>query len=451
MSSLTIDAIRRCLDGDLPASVATCAPDGTPNVTWLSQVQHVDGQHVALSYQFFNKTRGNILANPFASVEVIDPVTGSMYQLALQYLRTETAGPLFENMKAKLAGIASYTGMQGVFRLLGADVYQVLAIQAVPGETLPEPARPSLLSATRACCERLAVGAEMAELLDRLLADLTRLLGIEYAKVMMFEGAAQKLYTVASHGYEFSGIGSEIPLGEGIIGIAARERTPIRITRFASDYVYSRAIQESSAAAGLKGALETRIPLPGLAAPHSQLAVPIVTEGSLLGVLFVESAEDLRFGYDEEDALATVAAQLGAKLQSLQQSGSVAEESTPGGTLVAPPSGSPAVVRHYAADGSVFIDDDYLIKGVAGAIFWKLLREYAAGRRSDFTNRELRLDPALRLPAMSENLEARLILLERRLAERCAFLRLEKTGRGRFHLAVRRPVKLVEMPSGGER
>jgi adenylate cyclase len=351
-------------------------------------------------------------------------------------------------MKAKLAGIASHTGMQGVFRLLGADIYHVLAIHAVPGALLPEAPRPSLLSATRACCEHVAAGSELAPILDQLLTDLHRFFGIEHVMVLMFDEAAQRLYTLASRGYDFSGVGAEIPLGEGVVGVAARERTPIRVTHFASDYIYSRAIQESSAAAGLPGSIETKISLPGLARPQSQLAVPIISGGRLLGALFAESGEEIRFGYDEEDALATVATHLGLALLALQQTTPTDESPNPG-NLASPPSGVPADIRHYAADQSVFIGDDYLIKGVAGAIFWKLMREYAAGRRSEFSNRELRLDPALHLPSLSENLEARLVLLERRLNDRCAFIRIEKTGRGRFRLVVRRPVRLVEIPGGG--
>ncbi|WP_306304584.1 pyridoxamine 5'-phosphate oxidase family protein, partial [Methylogaea oryzae] len=124
-----LDAIRDCLEGVIPGLMATCAPDGMPNVACLSQVEYVDGEHLALSYQFFNTTRGNILANPQARLIVTHPRTGARYRLLLRYLRTETEGALFERMKAKLAGIASHTGMSDVFRLLGSDVYRVLEIE----------------------------------------------------------------------------------------------------------------------------------------------------------------------------------------------------------------------------------------------------------------------------------------------------------------------------------
>jgi adenylate cyclase len=103
------------------------------------------------------------------------------------------------------------------------------------------------------------------------------------------------------------------------------------------------------------------------------------------------------------------------------------------------------VVRHYGENDSIFLDDDYLIKGVAGSIFWALVRDYAERGRVSFSNRELRLDRRIRLPDLSDNLEARLILLGRRLEERCACLRIAKTGRGRFELRVDRPLELVDI------
>ncbi|WP_217638719.1 hypothetical protein [Frateuria terrea] len=84
---------------------------------------------------------------------------------------------------------------------------------------------------------------------------------------------------------------------------------------------------------------------------------------------------------------------------------------------------------------------------MAGAILWTLLRDHAESGRTAFANRELRVDPRIRLPELSDNLEARLILLERRLVERDACVRLEKTGRGRFRLCVNRPLQLVEVPA----
>jgi adenylate cyclase len=441
---ISLATLRHVMEGAIPATIATCAPDGTPNVSFVSQVHYVDEEHVALSFQFFSKTRENVLANPRASVLALHPETGGVYRFELAYLRTETDGPLFESMKAKLAGIASHTGMSGVFRLLGADVYRVCDVERVPGREVAPPARPDLLPAVRRVVDRILPCTDLGALLDGFLSALEAELHVHHAMVLLADADGRQLYTVATRGYAHSGIGSEIAFGHGVIGAAAQARTPIRLMHAATEYSYGRTVRERAEARGMTDALSEEIPFPGLARSGSQLAVPIVAGTRLVGVLYVESSEERRFRYDDEDALVILADHLGLAVRLLQQ-GAERDDDSPAQALRMPqPAGAPLAIRHYPEQHSVFVDDDYLIKGVAGAILWKLLGAYAREGRTEFTNRELRLDPAIGLPELSENLEARLILLQRRLAERCAFLRLEKTGRGRLRLVVARPLRLLE-------
>jgi len=442
-SIIMLDTIRECFEGMVPAVLGTADLNGMPNASYLSQVQYMDREHVALSYQFFNKTRANILANPNARLTVINPHTGAQYSLALQYLRTETSGQLFETMKAKLAGLASHAGMANVFRLLGSDVFRVTEIVCVDRDVAPPPtpAR-NTLAALRVCSERLLACRDLAQLFDETMACLDEKMGISHAMLLLHDAQAGCLYTVASHGYEQSGVGSEIPLGQGVIGVAAREGTPIRISHMTSEYSYSRAIRQQAEDSGMVQALQTEIPFPGLAESRSQLAVPIQGCERLLGVLYVESPQDLRFSYDDEDALVTLCGQLAMAMHILQNV--PAPEPEPEPESAPDVQGAPLAVRHFADNDCIFFGNDYMIKGVAGAVLWALLQDFVAQGKTAFSNRELRLDQRVRLPDVSDNLEARLVLLARRLCEREAPVRIEKTGRGHFRLCVQRPLQLAE-------
>src|SRR5690606_31362895 len=112
--------------------ICTVAPDGTPNVTYLSVVHYVDEQHVALSRQFFKKTEQNTEQNPLAQLGLIEPDTGRQFLLDVIYERTETEGPLFERMRTKLDAVAAHEGMSNVFTLRGVDICRVLRCEMVP-------------------------------------------------------------------------------------------------------------------------------------------------------------------------------------------------------------------------------------------------------------------------------------------------------------------------------
>jgi adenylate cyclase len=304
-----------------------------------------------------------------------------------------------------------------------------------------------LLPALRAVSTQLSEERDLATLLESTLAALDSQFGITNAMVLLRDARADRLFTVASRGYERSGVGSEVALGQGIIGTAAQAGVPIRIGSMQAEALYSRAIREGLRAAGRLADLEAEIPLPGLAQPHSQMAVPIPIAGEVAGVLFVESTDAARFRYDDEDALVVLGRQLGLAIRLVTEQAETTDEATPAPAAPEKPQGSELKVRFFREQSTVFLDGEYLIKGVAGAIVWKLLREYAEHGRTSFTSRELRLDTSLGLPDLCDNLAARLILLERRLEERSAGISLSRTGRGRVELHVRRPLVLVEAQS----
>lgn len=444
MTELTLEAIRGCLEGMVPGAIATGDADGMPNVTYLSQAMYVDPTHIALSFQFFNKTRRNIQLNSRATLLLMDPVTAARYRLQVQYLHTETSGPLFESMRAKLAGIASHEGMVGIFVLRGADLYRVVAIEAVAGAELPPPPRTSTLPGLRAGVSELQQCGTLNALVDRLLHILQQRFAIEHALILMADTAAQKLFTVASCGYQESGVGAEVPYGVGVIGVAAEQRVPIRLMFAAAEYVYSRAIRDAAIQSGLAAHLEASIPLPGLPSPASQMAVPILHRERLLAVVCVESEQSCRFDYDFEDALVVLCAAFGQAACVLEQEGVTAHTAATASPPQTQKVGPPTQVQYFRKDHSVFIGQKYLIKGVAGAVLWRLLNHYQCDGRTTFSNRELRRDSELPLPDVGDNLEARLLLLARRLEEHCPFIQITRPGRGLIQLHIGRTLTLVE-------
>lgn len=443
--TVPLDHIPACFEGIIPSSICSCAKDGMPNTTFLSIVHRIDDHHVGLSFQFFNKTARNVRENPFVQVIVISPETAEQFRLDLRYERTDSAGPSFDRMKARLDAIASQTGMSHIFHLRGLDIYQVLDCRPVNSDFRGESGRKTGdLAQLDIFTERLAACADLDGLVSTALRELSELFGYDHAFVMVPDENNLGLYTIAAHGFDNSGVGSEAIIGKGILGTAAERRSPVRVTTLAREFAYSRAVRDRVPRRHEDSAVENEIALPGLADVRSILALPLVAFDELLGVLCLQSANPGRFMEADERLMQIVARHLAASMCILRFAAATTKEERPKEQAPAQSVAATSVIKHYKTDDSVFIDDAYLIKGVAGRILWKLLQVHVDTGRTLFTNREIRLDPKLRLPDVKDNLEARLILLRRRLENRCPFLRLMSSGRGQFYVEVSHRLTLEE-------
>jgi hypothetical protein len=180
-------------------------------------------------------------------------------------------------------------------------------------------------------------------------------------------------------------------------------------------------------------------------APHSPVVLPLRSLGQVVGMLLVGPPDHTSAPLVDEDALASIAVPLGLSLSLLapQRPTATASNSVSAPAPTLPSTPHPIEVRHHAATGSTFVNGRYLIRGVAGAILWKMVREAAHGGRHEFCNRELRLDPSLGLPDVVDNLETRLLLLRRRLLAHQAPLQIDKVGRGRVALRWQGHLQLI--------
>lgn len=462
MSTVPMSELYRCFQGVIPASVVTSDRSGIPNVTYVSQVFKVDDSHVALSCQFFNKTRRNLDENPLVAAEVFDALTLQAYRLHLKFLRSEKSGPLFDTMAMRIQAIASVTGMAGVFRLIAADVFQVLRVEKVDGfltET-PKSVQEGVsvdglrteLRGLHWISDQINRAEDLETLLDAVLGVLDAYFHFTHTMVLLLDDQCERLITIASRGYGESGVGAEVAIGEGLIGTVAKEKRVLRMTGLEASIRYGRAVRREAIAKNADRSIAPEIPLPGLPDAQSTLIIPLCVGDRLVGVLAAESRDPLGFGEWHEAYLEIIGNQIALGIDRIDERDDEEEEERPRPAIAAKDeprlpiaaAGERRTFTYYRNDDCIFVDGEYLVRNVPGKILWRLLTDYRETGRTEFTNRELRLDESLGLPPIKDNLESRLILLRTRLQEKCPEIAMVPVARGRFALKVDRTVELVE-------
>lgn len=435
-----------CFQGVLPAALATCSSAGAPALLDISQVHYLDKLHVAIARKFPHATFQNIRENPLASLELIHPLTRTEYRLKLRHQGTEISGPVFDALSARIAAVSTLTGTTGLFSLLGAEIFEVLEIQAV-GTTWSEDQVPENMASELQILEQVSElinrATSLEAMLNQVLATLYRGFGFAHSMLLVPDDSGENLVALVAHGYDERNLGAEIPLGTGVIGTVARTRRPMNIS-IAAELRAARAHRKFQAQNS--AVFEPERILPGLPEAASELALPLAIQDRLLGVLDFESTALCAFHPRHQTYLMLIANQLALAVDRFLREEQQHIEPTADlpAMLEDRPRASKRSFQFFTNDDCIFVDGEYLIRNIPAKILWKLLWAYRTEKRTQFSNRELRLDESLGLPALKDNLESRLILLKKRLAEKCPEIRLVSTARGRFTLEVNAELEMVE-------
>jgi adenylate cyclase len=396
---------------------------------------------VALSFQFFNKSRRNIAENPQALVIVPDPDTGQGWSLRLRYVRSETTGPLFERMALRIEAIASYCGLKGIFKLRAADVYEVLSIEPVAEETGVAagraPAHPrgppdpvftmtALQDLPAHQPRRLARGARgfdprgpRRELRLQALDDPGAGRGGRRAgddrDARLRGGRRRRRGPLRRRHRRPRGRGAQ---ADSHLGADARHALRARHAQGGARAGSGRPRPAHSAARASPN-------------PESQLGVPLLVRGELVGVLCLESEVPYRFHEEDKASIELLGSYLAIAIQNMQlqeraeqpPAGAPRVPDEPAGAAAGPgwtpPATRSSTTRRRVHPGGRRVPDSK----PAGADPVAAADGSRGDGRTEFTNRELRLDKSLNLPEWKDNLESRLLLLRRRLEQKCPDVR----------------------------
>src|SRR5205085_865247 len=149
----------------------------------------------------------NLAESPRASLHLTNPMTLAEYRSSITIEQTLRRGPVFERLRRDVSMIAALTGMQDVFRLVGADVFRVTRIDPVVVSQRAMPSPPPVEqmfaqdhASLGELCGRLSRCADLDTLVGVLVNGLDEVLGYDHSMLLLADENGGRLFTIASHG-----------------------------------------------------------------------------------------------------------------------------------------------------------------------------------------------------------------------------------------------------------
>ena len=137
----------------------------------------------------------------------------------------------------------------------------------------------------------------------------------KHSMILLLDGSESTLKVIATHGYKEEGIGAEVKIGVGVIGMVAKKKKLMRMANLGAQKQYMQAIKQQIQPSE-DTVVADEISLPGLKNAESQVAIPMLMEDELIGVFSVESDQVNIFDKSDEILIGILANQTASALEN---------------------------------------------------------------------------------------------------------------------------------------
>ena len=147
---------------------------------------------------------------------------------------------------------------------------------------------------------------DLRRIAETMLRLMFEIFSFEHSMILLLEEDNDTLKVLATHGYKDDGIGAEVKVGIGVIGMVAKKKKLMRMANLGMQRQYMQAIKVQAENQGMKLGQES-VELPGLKDGESQVAIPMLLENELVGVFSVESKKVNIFDKSDEYLIGIIA------------------------------------------------------------------------------------------------------------------------------------------------
>ena len=148
-----------------------------------------------------------------------------------------------------------------------------------------------------------------------MLVSMEEYFNFKHSMILLLDNTESVLKVIATHGYKDEGIGAEVNIGVGVIGMVAKKKKLMRMANLGAQKQYMQAIKQQIKPSK-DAAVDEEISLPGLKNAESQVAIPMLMEDELIGVFSVESDQVNIFDKSDELIIKILANQTANALQN---------------------------------------------------------------------------------------------------------------------------------------